>query len=171
MKIRRIVTENDAQGCSFIAGIEELEQGPAWMTDLWRTVPAPSEKTYAGISHDEPEHGLCPPPRGTIFRLFAVPTADALSQLKPEDLARHAEAIGAKRFLRQGGGGGVMHQTPTLDYAILLQGHVRLILDRETVDLVPFDVVVQQGTSHAWVNLGTEEAVFACVLLGLEAGP
>ena len=58
-----------------------------------------------------------------------------------------------------------MHKTETVDYIILLKGDVTLILDEEEVDLKPFDVVVQRGTNHAWVNNGTEPALLIAVLI------
>jgi quercetin dioxygenase-like cupin family protein len=48
---------------------------------------------------------------------------------------------------------------------ILLSGRVTLLLDQGEVELKPFDVVVQRGTNHGWVNRGTEPALFAAVLI------
>ena len=39
------------------------------------------------------------------------------------------------------------------------------LLDNEEVDLKPFDVVVQRGTNHAWVNNGDEPALLIAVLI------
>ena len=58
-----------------------------------------------------------------------------------------------------------MHKTETIDYIILLRGDVTLILDEEEIDMKPFDVVVQRGTNHAWVNNGTEPALLIAVLI------
>jgi uncharacterized cupin superfamily protein len=58
-----------------------------------------------------------------------------------------------------------MHKTRTIDYIVLLSGEVTLMLDKGEVDLKPFDVVVQRGTNHAWVNRGKEVARAAFVLL------
>ena len=58
-----------------------------------------------------------------------------------------------------------MHKTETIDYIILLKGDVTLILDEEEIDLKPFDVVVQRGTNHAWVNNGSEPALLIAVLI------
>ena len=43
-----------------------------------------------------------------------------------------------------------------------------LLLDDDEVMLKPFDVVVQRGTNHAWVNNGTEPALFIAVLIDSE---
>ena len=58
-----------------------------------------------------------------------------------------------------------MHKTETIDYIILLKGDVTLILDEEEIDMKPFDVVVQRGTNHAWVNNGKEPALLIAVLI------
>ena len=58
-----------------------------------------------------------------------------------------------------------MHKTKTIDYIILLKGDVTLLLDEDEVRLKPFDVVVQRGTNHAWVNNGNEPALLIAVLI------
>jgi uncharacterized cupin superfamily protein len=61
-----------------------------------------------------------------------------------------------------------MHKTETVDYVIVLSGEVDLVLDDGEVHLKPFDVVIQRGTNHAWVNRGTQAALLAGVLIGAE---
>ena len=58
-----------------------------------------------------------------------------------------------------------MHKTKTIDYIILLKGDVTLLLDEDEVRLKPFNVVVQRGTNHAWVNNGNEPALLIAVLI------
>ena len=44
-----------------------------------------------------------------------------------------------------------MHRTTSLDFGIVLDGEVELVLDSgETRLLVPGDIAVQRGTMHAW---------------------
>jgi hypothetical protein len=38
-------------------------------------------------------------------------------------------------------------------------------LDDDEIDLKPFDVVVQRGTNHAWVNRGNIPALLMAVLI------
>ena len=61
-----------------------------------------------------------------------------------------------------------MHITKTVDYIILLSGEVTLLLDEDERDLKPFDVVVQRGTNHAWINKGKEPALLIAVLIDAE---
>jgi quercetin dioxygenase-like cupin family protein len=58
-----------------------------------------------------------------------------------------------------------MHKTRSLDYGIVLSGRVKLLLDNGEVDLKPFDVVIQRGPNHAWVNSWSEPALMAFVLI------
>ena len=54
--------------------------------------------------------------------------------------------------LNDGGKRTVMHRTRTLDYVVVIEGELVLILDDSEVILKPGDVVVQRGTDHAWEN-------------------
>ena len=49
-----------------------------------------------------------------------------------------------------------------------LKGDVTLLLDEGEVRLEPFNVVVQRGTNHAWVNNGKEPALLIAVLIDSE---
>ena len=83
-----------------------------------------------------------------------------------QDMAAEAfEKIGAAHHRIDTSKHPAMHKTDTIDYIILLKGNVTLILDEEEIDLEPFDVVVQRGTNHAWVNNGTEPALLIAVLV------
>ena len=60
-----------------------------------------------------------------------------------------------------------MHRTDSIDYIIVLDGEVYLELDdQESVLLKPHDMVVQNGTRHAWRNRGDRPVKLAVVLLG-----
>jgi mannose-6-phosphate isomerase-like protein (cupin superfamily) len=54
--------------------------------------------------------------------------------------------------LKEGGKRTAMHRTQTLDYVVVIEGELVLILDDSEVVLKPGDVVVQRGTDHAWEN-------------------
>jgi hypothetical protein len=53
---------------------------------------------------------------------------------------------------KAGGKRTVMHRTKTLDYVVMIEGELILLLDDSEVALKPGDVVVQRGTNHAWEN-------------------
>jgi len=63
--------------------------------------------------------------------------------------------------LKDGGRRTVMHRTQSLDYAVVIEGEVVLILEDSEVILKKSDVVVQRGTNHAWENRGDSVARMA----------
>src|SRR6201988_2241343 len=54
--------------------------------------------------------------------------------------------------LKAGGKRTAMHRTQTLDYVVVIEGELVLLLDDSEVTLQQGDVVVQRGTNHAWEN-------------------
>jgi len=70
----------------------------------------------------------------------------------------------AERFEPESPG---MHTTDTVDYGILMEGEISLELDDGVlVALKPGDIVVQNGTRHAWRNGGSKSAILVFVLIG-----
>lgn len=60
-----------------------------------------------------------------------------------------------------------MHRTDSVDYVFVLRGEVSLELDdQETVHLKASDVVIQNGTRHAWRNTTDTVALLAYVIIG-----
>jgi naringenin degradation protein FdeH len=62
---------------------------------------------------------------------------------------------------KEGGRRTVMHRTKTLDYVVVIEGEIVLILDDSEVVLKKSDVVVQRGTCHAWENRSDQPARMA----------
>ena len=57
-----------------------------------------------------------------------------------------------------------MHKTPSIDIVCLIDGDASLILDGEETRLKPGNVVIQRGTSHAWVAHGGPAFFFAVLI-------
>ena len=53
---------------------------------------------------------------------------------------------------KAGGKRTAMHRTQTLDYVVIIEGELVLVLEDSEVALKQGDVVVQRGTNHAWEN-------------------
>lgn len=65
--------------------------------------------------------------------------------------------------------GSTMHTTPTIDVLIVLSGRVLLELDDGVMTEVgPGDVVVQNGTRHAWRNPFDAPAVMHGLAIGVQ---
>ena len=166
---RRIVTTNDANGRS-----EVHLDGPATnelatiLTEMWLTEAGPHNHTDR-VDHASKSKSLEPPAGGSVFRFFRLPPASAFAGMTEQqreqrlaDAFTSMKAGHTRRDVRKHPG---MHQTNTTDYIVLLSGKVRLVLDKEERDLEPFDVVIQRGTNHAWINTGGEEALLMGVLV------
>ena len=166
--VRRIVTHDDENGLSFamIDGFADNVIGG--LTELWLTDDKPHTHTEK-VDNGAISKRLDPPKGGTVFRAFEIPPASQTAHLSLEekaaawaDLFKTMGSPGAQPDTRRDPG---MHKTPSTDYIILLSGEITLILDKTEHTLKPFDVVVQRGTNHAWVNRGTETAFLMAVLV------
>ena len=168
--MRRIVTGHDEEGKSIITidgpPARSLSENEGGLYELWNT-DGKEINTLDDIDRADSEVLLSPPDGGTKFRYFQInPTPEGV----PADLIEAAtaaafEKMGAAHHRVDTTRHPAMHKTKTIDYIILLKGDVTLLLDEEEVDLKPFDVVVQRGTNHAWVNNGSETALCIAVLI------
>ena len=167
--LRRIITGTDANGRSRVA-VERPPRELGTFYEMWATDGSP-----AGYGTEDEvatrRVKLEPPTEGTIFRFFRVEPRDpSMSTDEIETrAARGFEAIGAAHCRPNTERDPMMHQTRTVDYIILLEGEVTLVLDEDEVDLKPFDVVIQRGTNHAWINRGSTPALLAAILIDAEA--
>lgn len=134
-------------------------------TFLWLTDSSPADiSQHAGP--DAQPAGILPPPNGTVFRVVEfAPEADIKTDF--ETRLRHIRQLGlapegpARDRPRDPG----MHRTRTLDYAVILSGEIDMLLDDSEVHLKAGDVVIQQGTNHAWVNRGDRPCQVAFILI------
>lgn len=58
-----------------------------------------------------------------------------------------------------------MHATDTIDYLVILSGHVTLVMEEGDVNLGPGDFVVDRGVMHGWRNSNDEPCVAAAINL------
>jgi mannose-6-phosphate isomerase-like protein (cupin superfamily) len=160
--VRRVVTGHEGGQAVVLfdgpAPNQKLRQASGLVsTLLWVT-----DETPADISGDTDksmrEIGVPPPAGGTIFRIVDFP---------PEGAARSREAILQEMGVSDQGGArhAAMHRTRSVDYAIVLEGEIDMLLDDSEVHLRAGDVLVQQGTHHAWVNRGAQPCRMAFVLI------
>jgi len=114
---------------------------------------------------------LEPPENGTIFRFFRVEPEDPDKSREEIDreVAREFSVVDAAHCRSDTSRDPRMHTISSIDYVVLLRGEVTLLLDEDEVSLKPFDVVIQRGTNHAWINKGTETAELVGILVGAKA--
>lgn len=169
-KIRRVVTGHDENGVAKVIMdsdatciLQRPNRPGVTLTNLWQNDTTPAQMEC----HDDPVEGpliLHPPKDGAVFRVV---------QFDPEDPEVLKTLDGAAAFAEMGAGNNVvkdarhpfMHRTDSLDYAVILTGEIYMMMDEEDILLKAGDVVVQQGTNHAWSNRGTEPCQIAFILI------
>ncbi|MDC2972340.1 cupin domain-containing protein [Gammaproteobacteria bacterium] len=168
--MRRIITGHNENGKSIITmdgpPARSIGEDVGGLFELWNT-DGNEVISSDVIDRADDEIILSPPSGGTKFRYFQI---NPLPEDVPEDMLQEIaadafEKVGAAHHRVDTTKHPAMHKTETVDYIILLKGDVTLILDEEEVNLKPFDVVVQRGTNHAWVNNGNEPALLIAVLI------
>jgi hypothetical protein len=159
--IRRVVT-GQAPGRparvvsdGLVPNVHRFGEGGAVVVDIWKTFSTPSK---LGAGHEEPAGGpmsLIPPQGGHVFRISEMPP-DPPGGTDPAAAAALFAQMGAAQASTHGssdaGRGGLMHRTESLDYGIVLEGEITLVLDMEEVLLQAGDVVIQRGSNHGWSN-------------------
>ena len=98
---------------------------------------------------------LPPPKRGTRIRFVDIPpdTAEFLSK-GSAGVKDAFTQIGdqAASTARADSPHPLMHRTETVDYGIVMEGALALVLDDSEVELQVGSVVIQRGTNNAWAN-------------------
>ena len=163
-QVRRIVTGHDAQGKSVIAS-DTTTVMEGVLHELWVTSETPAR--FGGA----PQLGrlpvdLEPPKAGTVVRLVRLQPTEGVGRDELEQTYSAAFAsINAAHTRVDTRRHPAMHKTRSVDCGILLSGRVRLLMDEGERELKPFDVVIQRGTNHGWVNPGPGPALMAFVLI------
>jgi quercetin dioxygenase-like cupin family protein len=165
--MRRIVTGHDSAGRSLVliddspAAVVLEKAGGLRLTELWTTSQTPA--AFSATDRARRERRIEPDAGGSVFRVIEYPPdAERLAKLEPEEhfgsMGVQAAPVEKRRHLG-------MHRTRTLDYAIVLSGEIHAVLDEGEVLLRAGDVLVQQGTNHAWSNRSDRPATIAFVLI------
>lgn len=117
---------------------------------LWVTDQTPADLS-GSADRAAIEIGIMPPRGGTVFRIVEFPPETAEARRLDSDAMHSSLGDGApKRGLPPRH--PAMHRTRTVDYAVVMAGEIDMLLDDSEIHLKAGDVLVQQGTNHAWVN-------------------
>jgi mannose-6-phosphate isomerase-like protein (cupin superfamily) len=145
----------------------------------FKTVPG-YEHTLIWVNSSTPDLGkeqrfdsypdsVVPGPGGTSLHIVTLPPGSVFADPSFDAKAAQEEALVrlpglADHFENEDLG---MHRTDTVDYAVVYDGEMWLELDDdETLHLNRGDVVVQNGTRHAWRNRGTKPVTMLFFLNG-----
>ncbi|WP_439894414.1 cupin domain-containing protein (plasmid) [Ralstonia sp. 25C] len=159
--IQRIVTGHDADGRAVIVSqgplptVVEIAAIPGTVFhEVWSTsdTPAPIDN---GADPTVGALMLPPPTQGTRFRFVDIPPDT--SEFLARGATRMQEAFtqvgdAHASTVRANSPHPLMHRTESVDYGVVIDGEMTLVLDDSEVALVPGSVVIQRGTNHAWAN-------------------
>jgi mannose-6-phosphate isomerase-like protein (cupin superfamily) len=179
--IRRVVTGHDKAGKAVVLSdglaptvkTNPLRPGHR-STDIWKTNSAP---VIIKADEQDPTLGpriIHPSPQGTVIRIAELqPETEETRTMTPERSREIFKAMGNENASMWGRGGRhpLMHRTETIDYAVVLDGEITMVLDDEDVHLKAGDVVIQRGTSHAWSNRSNKPVRMLYVLIDAKFAP
>jgi len=166
--VRRVVTGHREDGRSAVLfdgpapNMKRREAGNA-STLLWVTDEGPADVSQPG-DRAAREIGVPPPRGGTLFRIAEFPPESGGATLDHETVLRDF-GIGPDVAPGRPPRHPHIHRTRTIDYVIVLEGEIHLLLDEAEVRLGAGDVVIQQGTNHAWFNRGAVPCRLAMVFV------
>lgn len=173
--VRRVVTGHDGEARSIIlsdAPPTRVKQigGPGGPTffEVWSTRETPVAIDRQSGEPEENGLVLAPPKSGTRVRVIDFPPeGDAIRNLSAADAAAKFGEMGGADAARAHARAPhpLMHRTQTLDYGIVLEGELTLVLDQGECTLHAGDIVIQRGTNHAWANRSGKTCRVAFVLI------
>lgn len=171
---RRVVTGHDAAGRAVIQSdappprVHTLANGGPTFYEVWNTRETPARIDRAGTEPTEQGIQLAPPPHGTRIRVLDIPPESAQTRTITLEQARaHFAEIGAAGASTNTGAARhpYMHRTQSIDYGIVLDGEITLLLDIGETTVRAGDIVVQRGTNHGWANRSGRNCRIAFILI------
>ena len=172
---RRVVTGHDTDGKAIIISDAppvhtQLVGGPGGPTffEIWNTLETPAFIYARPVDPDEKGLVLPPPKGGTRIRVIEFPPeGEEIRKLSGADAASKFKAMGDEHASTSNGGAPhpLMHRTKTVDYGIVLEGEITMVLDRVEVTIHAGDIVIQNGTNHAWANRSGKNCRMAFILI------
>jgi hypothetical protein len=172
---RRVVTGHNERGRSIV-----LEDAPPprvariggdigpWFYEVWNTRQTPARIDRSSGEPAESGIQLAPPKKGTRIRVLDIPPEDErLQKLSTEEARAHFAEVGAPSASSHHANARhpFMHRTESIDYGIVLQGELTLILDEGETVVRAGDIVIQRGTNHGWANRSGEMCRIAFILI------
>ncbi|AJR24181.1 cupin domain-containing protein [Sphingobium sp. YBL2] len=171
---RRIVTGHDAAGkavvvfddhCPHYATSPVQEELRSY--EVWETQGMPVPINSSDKDPMDRPHQMQPVANGCRIRIADIPP-DIPELSQPDKIATYFSALGtpdATTALEKSQPHPLMHRTETVDYGVVIEGEIVLVLDDSEVTLRPGDVCVQRGTNHAWSNRTDQVARIAFILI------
>jgi hypothetical protein len=174
--VRRIVTGHNADGDAVfledgpVQRVRRVggERGPLFF-EVWNTQESPARIDPGSGEPGEDGISLAPPKGGTRIRVLDIPPEDAsFAEITPEEAQAHFAEVAATEASSHSGAGSrhaFMHKTETVDYGLVLEGELTLILDIGETVVRAGDIVIQRGTNHGWANRSGRNCRIAFILI------
>ncbi len=109
-------------------------------------------------------HAIEPPANGSVLNVVTFPPdAGWTGKVGAREVEAFFRSMGSPRAstFSPEAPHPYMQKTRTLEFGIVLEGEIVLVLDTQEVRLKAGDFVVQRGTNHAWSNRSGAPAVVA----------
>ena len=171
---RRIVIGHDASGkaVALFDGpsphVKKRSAASNAITMLWVTGENPVDMA-GSKDRAETQVGVPPPPNGTIFRIVDFPPTT--TGAPPVDHHKMLIEMGIDPSTQGYSRHPNTHRTRSIDYAIILDGEIDMLMDDTEVHVKAGDVLIQQGTNHAWVNNSGKVCRIAFILIDAKEPP
>ena len=167
--VRRVVVGHDKEGKAIAlldshATPKARSPGGNAVANLWVTSEFPVDLN-GSADRAQTQVGVPPPANGTIFRIVDFPPASAGAASHPVDHDKVLRGMGIDPATQGYTRHANTHRTRSIDYAIVLDGEIDMLMDDSEVHLKAGDVLIQQGTNHAWVNNSAKDCRIAFVLI------
>jgi len=130
---------------------------------MWVTAASPVALNGLRESLDLP-HTLEPPAGGSVCRTVTFPPDDTyIRGVGEREVRAYFEAMGspAASTYSRTAPHPYMQKTRALEFALVIDGQITLVLDTDEVPLRAGDIVVQRGTNHAWSNRSAQPCIVA----------
>jgi hypothetical protein len=172
--VRRVVTGHREDGRSTVLidapapNVKQRQAGNG-STLLWVTEEAPAS-VAGGEDRAAREIGVPPPRRGSVFRIAEFPPHTG-GEVRDHAALLRDFGIGADVARGHAPRHPAIHRTRSIDYVIVLEGEIDLLLDDGELRLRAGDVVVQRATNHAWINRSDAVCRLGMVFIDAEEPP
>lgn len=163
---RRIVAVDREAGKSSLVGddyspdvrIDMARPGFA-LQRMWVVDSMPAKLVYETLHLP---NVIVPPKNGSVLNVITFPPdADWQGKVNSDDVAAYFKSLNAPNASTYDSNTPhpYMQRTRTLDFCIVLEGEITLVLDTQEVNLEKGDFVVQRGANHSWSNRTSKPAV------------
>lgn len=172
---RRVVTGHDDSGRGIIQSdaaptrVKVMSGNGPTFYEIWNTREMPARIDRKSTEPLEENITLAPPKNGTRIRVLDIPPeTDEMDRIDAAMARKHFAEIGAAEASTNTGASSRhphMHRTETVDYGIVLEGEVTLLVDEGEATVRAGDIVIQRGTNHGWANRSGSNCRIAFILI------